>query len=338
MVCTRRLSVAAVINASASALSASGPSLASGPSSPGASTHQPALRCFPNSLTRIDGRSSMRKRTTAPRGFVALGGASTSTRPPCERCSSTRRPPPSSITTYFPTLATRSIAAPGRSVARGTTVFNDENCSTSAPRSLPPAATSCNRSPSARTSGSSGRGPPADGGPRLTHDRGALVDAVGVRSVRHDADPQPVLPTDQRRRQEHTFGRVDPLEELAVGRLVAAPDPERDDGELRLPADLDRGVRGKRRVRALRQVELLIECTTERGHAVQRQRPPHAQPSHVARELGRELVVVREVPRRRKILQVGGSLVVRVPHRGPVAHDQPAGAVREEQSLMRVQS
>src|SRR3954449_10998760 len=96
-----------------------GPSFASGPSSPGASTHHPAFRCLPNSFTRIDGRSSIRNRTTAPRGFVALGGASTSIRPPCDRCTRIRLPSRRLNSTYFPRLVTCAIAAPGRSLARG---------------------------------------------------------------------------------------------------------------------------------------------------------------------------------------------------------------------------
>ena len=230
-------------SASASALSTSGPSFASGPSSPGASTHQPALRCLPNSFTRIDGRSSSRKRTTAPRGLVVFGGASTSTRPPCDRCTSTRRPSSSSTTTYFPRLDTRRPPRPADPAARGVTVFNDENCRTSAPRHVPPPPPRADRSAEARTSGSSGIGSPAHRRPpprarSPTHSsiRSACVrcDTMQIRS-----QYSPPISVDDRNTR---FDALIRRKQLAVRRLVAAAQPERDDGELRLPADLDRRV------------------------------------------------------------------------------------------------
>ena len=66
IVWTWRLSSPVRKSSSASGPIASGPSLASGPSSPGASTHQPALRSRPNSFTSTDGRSVTRSRSTAP--------------------------------------------------------------------------------------------------------------------------------------------------------------------------------------------------------------------------------------------------------------------------------
>src|SRR3954453_14883341 len=337
IVWTRRLSGAVRNSSSAPTVSTSGPSFASGPSSPGASTHHPAFRCLPNSFTRIDGRSSVRNRTPAARGFVALGGASTSIRPPCDRCTRIRLPSRRLNSTYFPRLVTCAIAAPGRSLARGVTVLSDENCRRSAPRSVPPAVTSSSRSASARISGSSGIGSPADRGRRLADDPRALVDPIGVRPMRHDADAQPVLAADQRGGQEHPLRCVDPLEERTVRGLLPRPEPEGDDRQLRPPAHLERGVRGERRVRAFGEVELLVEGIPERGDAVQRQRPPHAQPPHVTRELGRQLVVVRQLACRRQVLQVRGALEVRVPHRGPVADDEPTGSIRQEQALVRVE-
>ena len=81
---------------------ASGPRLARGPSSPGPSTHQPALRWVPCSRTKTAGPLSNTRRTTEPRGLVALGGASMSRRPAWERWIRSRRPPSSSMTRNLP--------------------------------------------------------------------------------------------------------------------------------------------------------------------------------------------------------------------------------------------
>ena len=79
-------------------------------------------------------------RTTAPRGFVRFGGASTSTRPPCDRWTSTRSPPSSSNTRYLPRRDTRSIRWPTASAGRGANVFSEENCSGSRASRTPPAS------------------------------------------------------------------------------------------------------------------------------------------------------------------------------------------------------
>ena len=92
-VCTRRVSVPVRSSSANSSDSASGPSPTSGPSSPGASTHHPALRSVPNSLTSTDGRSSNRRRTTPTLGRVALGGSSRSTRPALGQVQHDPRPP-----------------------------------------------------------------------------------------------------------------------------------------------------------------------------------------------------------------------------------------------------
>ena len=78
----------------------------------------PALRSRPNSFTSTDGRSSNRNRTTEPRGFVDFGGSSTSTRPPCDRCTRTRGPP-NAKTRYLPRRPTPSSVRPTSSAARG---------------------------------------------------------------------------------------------------------------------------------------------------------------------------------------------------------------------------
>jgi hypothetical protein len=56
----------------------------------------------PNSFTRIDGRSANRSRTTEPRGFVDFGGASTSTRPPCDVWITMRLPSSNVMRVYLP--------------------------------------------------------------------------------------------------------------------------------------------------------------------------------------------------------------------------------------------
>ncbi len=86
------------MNSANSSLPGSGPSPASGPSSPGASIHHDALRWVPYSRTSTatdDGLSPTVvkvKRATAPRGLVFFGGSSTSSRPAWERWSTIRVP------------------------------------------------------------------------------------------------------------------------------------------------------------------------------------------------------------------------------------------------------
>ncbi len=138
--------------------SGSGPSFCSGPSSPGASTHQPALRSVPNSFTSTEGRSANRNRTTDPLGFVCFGGSSTSMRPPWERWTSSLGPP-NSKTRYLPRRPTRSSVTPPSDSGAGTTVFSAENCSGTAPANAEPPTAAVSRSASACTSGSSGMTP-----------------------------------------------------------------------------------------------------------------------------------------------------------------------------------
>ena len=86
------------MNAANSSLPGSGPSPASGPSSPGGSTHHDALRWVPCSRTStatVAGSSPAVvkvNRATEPRGLVFLGGSSMSRRPACDRCSTIRLP------------------------------------------------------------------------------------------------------------------------------------------------------------------------------------------------------------------------------------------------------
>src|SRR5918998_1411876 len=138
---------------------ASGPRRARGPSSPGGSTHQLAFRWVPCSLTRIDARPSKTSRTTAPFGRVRLGGCSTSTRPPCERCTSSLGPAKLN-TRNFPRLVTPWSTDPTRDSGRGSKVLRAENPSASTRFSGAPARSSCSRSERACISGSSGTGVP----------------------------------------------------------------------------------------------------------------------------------------------------------------------------------
>ena len=73
----------------------------SGPSSPAASTHHAALRSVPNSRSSNAGPSAIRMRTTAPRGFVRLGGSSMSRRPACDRWIIKRPAAPNSTIKYL---------------------------------------------------------------------------------------------------------------------------------------------------------------------------------------------------------------------------------------------
>ena len=115
----------------------------------------------------------------APRGFVDFGGASTSTRPPCERCTSIRRPSSSSNTRYFPRRVTRSIERPSASAGCGANVFSDENCSRSSASSVAPASTSSSRSASACTSGISGIARPTQRAPRQPSPRSRCTRRCG---------------------------------------------------------------------------------------------------------------------------------------------------------------
>src|SRR5207302_10431923 len=142
-------------NVSNSSENGSGPSFSSGPGSPARRTHHPALRSVPNSFRRTEGRSRNEKRTTAPRGFVVFGGSSRSTRPPCDRCASTRSPG-NSKTRYFPRRVTRSSTSPVKVSGGGSKVFSAENCSGLASPNSAPASAASSRSASACTSGSSG--------------------------------------------------------------------------------------------------------------------------------------------------------------------------------------
>ncbi len=78
--------------ASKASSAGSGPRLARGPSSPAASTHQPALRSWPCSRTKRAVSLLKTNRTTHPSGLVCLGGDSMSRRPAWERWTRRRRP------------------------------------------------------------------------------------------------------------------------------------------------------------------------------------------------------------------------------------------------------
>ena len=97
----RRPSSAVRNHAANSTLVASGPSFSTGPTSSGASTHQPALRSVPNSRNNTARSSEKRQRTTAPLGRVFFGGCSKSRRPACERWNITRRSLSKWSVTYF---------------------------------------------------------------------------------------------------------------------------------------------------------------------------------------------------------------------------------------------
>ena len=143
IVCTRRLSSALTQERVGLRAEHLGPELRQRPVVAGRQ-HPPARLALLAELLHQDstGGPSSRNRTTAPRGFVVLGGASTSTRPPCDRWTSTRRPSSSSITTYFPRLVTgRRPRREARTRSRRHRLQRRER-STSAPRSTPAAATS----------------------------------------------------------------------------------------------------------------------------------------------------------------------------------------------------
>src|SRR5581483_6292585 len=300
IVWTRRPSVASSTSRRKAGASGSGPSAESGPSSPPASTHQPALRSRPNSFTRTEGRPSNRSRTTAPLGRVVLGGSSRSTRPPCERWTRIRGPD-RSTTRNLPRRPTPRTCAPVRSEARGLTVLSEENWSGSARPNREPRRAGSSRSASACTSGSSGTRPTVDGRTgtltarsrrpsygsadqaldRPPHDVGAFADAVLVRAVRQDAGPDREAALDDRARQEHAAGGVDRLEQARVRRVVASAQPERHHGELGLPGKLELGNLAQLLVQDPREIELLVERVAERRDAVERKREPHAQAAEV---------------------------------------------------------
>src|ERR1039458_2542347 len=130
-------------------------SRATGPSSPASNTHHPALRWVPCSRTSRP-VSSNTKRTSAPRGLVALGGDSRSTRPAWERWTRIRRPPSNVRTRYFPRRFTEARGAPPSSSGGGAKVFRLENPKRSVRDSVLFLRAASRRSESACISGSSG--------------------------------------------------------------------------------------------------------------------------------------------------------------------------------------
>ena len=135
-----------------------GPGPASGPSSPSASTHQPALRSEPNSFTSTDGRSTTAMRTTPFFGRVVLGGSPTSTRPPWDRCTSTRGPA-RSTTRNLPRRPTPTTVRRRRVSGAGAKVFSPAKDSAVSWATSPPASTASRRSARPCISGSSGTAP-----------------------------------------------------------------------------------------------------------------------------------------------------------------------------------
>ena len=86
-----------------------------------------------------------------------------------------------------------------------------------------------------------------------------------------------------------------------------------------------------------RQQQLLLERRPERTGAEQDQRQPHAQSAEVLRELGRE-VGGRDLGRiAHGVLHVRAPVLVGRRERLRVAADDDAGAVGQEQSLVRIQ-
>ncbi len=155
----RRLSVPRRISSVNSSEPGSGPSFSSGPSSPGARTHHAALRSCPCSRTSSALPLSKRNRTAEPLARVFFGGSSMSSRPACDRWTSTRTPSSSSNTRYLARRPTDRTVWPTIESAAGTTVFSAAKPRGSTPViSAPPIATS-SRSASACISGSSGTHP-----------------------------------------------------------------------------------------------------------------------------------------------------------------------------------
>ena len=153
-------------NSANASLSGSGPSFSSGPSSPGASTHQPALRSVPCSRTSSpmvsasessEWRGSVNRiLTTEPFGRVRFGGSSMSRRPACDRCTSIRPAPPSSKTRYLPRRPTPETVAPMSDSGGGANVFSPEKPSGSNASTTVPASFSESRSDNACIWGISG--------------------------------------------------------------------------------------------------------------------------------------------------------------------------------------
>src|SRR6266508_1323817 len=156
----------------------SGPSFASGPSSPASRIHHPALRSVPNYFTSRAGSRTNRRRTTLPFGRDLTGGASKMTRPPWERWIKRRRLPRPK-TRNLPRRPTDSSLVPARDSGGGMTVFRAENESGSAARRVAPARAAPIRSDSAWTSGSSGMSQSVGTAP--LKGSGHRVDPFGMR-------------------------------------------------------------------------------------------------------------------------------------------------------------
>ena len=214
IVCTRRVSSALAERSSASGLNASGPSFASGPSSPAASTHQPALRCVPNSLTSTDGRSANRSRTTAAARLRRLRRRldvdAAALREVHQQPAPVRRTSrPGTSPGGRPTRPSRPRAP--RAAARTSSARRTAGCRRA--RTSRRAATSSSRSASAWTSGSSGTAPhPVERSAAAASRRSRRTRRSGRACVRCDTMHTRIQysPRIMRARQEHPLRRVDP--------------------------------------------------------------------------------------------------------------------------------
>ena len=230
----------------------------------------------------------------AARLRAASGGASTSTRPPCDRWTSRRSPPSSSITTYLPRRTTRSICRPSASSGRGANVFSDENWSGSRPASVRAGhdlVEPFGERLHLRHLRHGRHHRPRSSSAAASDDLDAFVDAVLVRAMRHDARAQHVAPVDHRARQEHPLRGVDAFEERPLGRRRRRP-PAGTGTTVSCGSQQSSiaGVVAERVGEVTGEVELLVQGLAEGTDTpCSAQRHPHAQSPPLARELGRVL-------------------------------------------------
>ena len=170
-----------------------------------------------------------------------------------------------------------ATVAPASSPARGVTVFSDENCSRSAPEHAAPAADlvePLRQAPGSREARASAQASAAAASRTIVAHSSIRSACVRCDTMQTRSQYSPRISVEDRNTR---FDALILASSSSVRLLVAAAHPERDDGELRVPADLDVRVGAQRGVDAFGQVELLVERVAERGDAVQHQREPDAQ-------------------------------------------------------------
>lgn len=160
---------------------------------------------------------------------------------------------------------------------------------------------------------------------------------------RQDADPRGEPSAQARRGQIDPLADVDAVEEALVELVqlsfghAGRGQPEGEQRELRLGEDLDPRHRAQPVRRQAGEGQLLLQLGAEGPRAVHLERQPDAQAAERPRELGRVLAEVHPVGIVLHPRHVVRRQAVGAAQRLAVARQDGAGAVGEEQSLVRIE-